>query len=217
MRKLFSFFAALTLSVGLWADGSVITYTAIAKLEKQFQKFEGVVSHDFSGDRGIVTLSGTLTKIPLCAFNACKELRSIELPESVTMIDEAAFNGCSLESITLPASVRTIGVNAFAYCSSLQSVTFLGNACQNTIGEDAFLEVGKKTPATLTLPANWTGGKPGVDGSWYGGKFEMSSTPTALPETEDSKFKIQNSKFVKNGQLIIRKENKTFNVLGQKL
>ena len=178
-KKLFSIFAALTLSVGLWADGSVITYTATAKLEKQFQKFEGVVSHNFSDDRGIVTLSGTLTRIPYSAFNACKDLRSIELPESVTMIDEAAFNGCSLESITLPASVGTIGVNAFAYCSSLQSVTFLGNACQNTIGEDAFLEVGKTTPATLTLPANWTGGKPGVDGSWYGGKFTIPA-PTPV-------------------------------------
>ena len=44
MKKIFSLFAALTLSVGLWAEGSVFTYTATEKLESQFAGLGTVAS-----------------------------------------------------------------------------------------------------------------------------------------------------------------------------
>jgi hypothetical protein len=53
---------------------------------------------------------------------------SIEIPETisglpVTAIGDYAFNGCSLSSITIPGSVKTIGKYAFSMSSNLKSVT----------------------------------------------------------------------------------------------
>ena len=153
MKKIFTLFAALTLSVGLWAEGSVFTYTATKKLETEFNQLGTVATHEFSNGAGTVTYSSTVTTIRESAF--------------------ASSN--SLQSITIPASVTTIGKNAFEVCYSLTSVTFLGNAC--TIGKSAFNYVGTTDkPATLVLPANWTGEKP-VDSqtAWYGGYFKLET------------------------------------------
>ena len=50
-------------------------------------------------------------------------LDSVSIPSSVTSIGSGAFYGChTLCSITIPDSVKTIGSYSFAYCYSLQSV-----------------------------------------------------------------------------------------------
>ncbi len=49
------------------------------------------------------------------------------IPDSVTSIEDSAFDGCSaLTSITIPDSVTSIGEYAFNGCSSLSSITFHG-------------------------------------------------------------------------------------------
>ena len=58
------------------------------------------------------------------AFYGCSSLTSIEIPNSVTSIENSAFYGCSsLTNVTIGNSVTTIGNNAFANCSSLTSIT----------------------------------------------------------------------------------------------
>ena len=62
------------------------------------------------------------TKIPAYAFS-CNSLESITIPEGVKSIGDYAFNGCSsLTDITIPDSVKSIGSSAFYGCSSLTSV-----------------------------------------------------------------------------------------------
>ena len=75
-----------------------------------------------------------LTSIGDSAFDFCRNLTSIELPEGVTSIGEDAFRGCSsLSSIKLPEGVTSIGDSAFYDCSDLTSielpegVTSIGN------------------------------------------------------------------------------------------
>ena len=54
----------------------------------------------------------------------CKSLESITLPESVTTIGDTAFHCCtSLKSVTLPNSVKRIEMVAFHKCTSLVSIT----------------------------------------------------------------------------------------------
>lgn len=67
------------------------------------------------------------------AFEDCSELSIVELPDTITCIEEMAFFGCEkLTSIVIPDSVTRIGKSAFSYCEleSLHipdSVTDIGN------------------------------------------------------------------------------------------
>ena len=143
-----------------------------------------------------VTIPASVTTIGQEAFHKCESLQSVTLSENLTTIEEAAFNECpSLASITIPAGVTTIGSGAFGNNTGLTSVTFLGNACQESVGDLAFQNVGSTTPATLVLPANWTGTKPDEDGNWYGGKFELSEDPSALPKVDGTGITVNGRKY----------------------
>lgn len=76
-----------------------------------------------------------VTSVMKGAFNACAQLNSITLPETVTEIGEYAFRGSSLVSITLPEGLLTIGDTAFSDCDSLKEITIPANV---KIGKRAF-------------------------------------------------------------------------------
>jgi len=70
------------------------------------------------------------------------------IPATVTTIGPNAFSYCSaLTSITIPGSVTTIGADAFSYCSALTSITIPGSV--TTIGADAFYWCNVLTSATI--------------------------------------------------------------------
>ena len=67
-----------------------------------------------------------LTSISNNAFEYCRGLTSIKIPNSVRIIGENAFSHCSgLDSIELPNSVFKIGICAFSYCTGLTSMIVL--------------------------------------------------------------------------------------------
>ena len=65
-----------------------------------------------------------LSVLPTEAFLECTNIKSVILPNTLTAIGTQAFWGSSLVSISIPASVETIGGSAFEDCTSLQSVMF---------------------------------------------------------------------------------------------
>lgn len=70
------------------------------------------------------------------AFNGCKKLTSIIIPNGITGIGDSAFSGCTaLATVTIPDSVISIEGNAFYNCTSLTSITL--NKVK-TIGDYAF-------------------------------------------------------------------------------
>ena len=67
----------------------------------------------------------------------CTGLTSVTIPASVTSIGDYAFYGCTgLTSVTIPASVTSIGDYAFYGCTGLTSVTI--PASVTSIGYCAF-------------------------------------------------------------------------------
>lgn len=107
-----------------------------------------------------IVISDSVTHIGANAFDYCLYLRSVDLPEGLTTIENGTFHNCQeLSSVSIPSSVTVIGDWAFARCFNITTlaipdgVTRIGKAafhfCQalssihipatvTSIGEDAF-------------------------------------------------------------------------------
>lgn len=73
----------------------------------------------------------SITGIGDAAFEGCELLTSIIIPDGVECIGAEAFRFCeSLKSITIPTSVKSVGSMAFDWCESLFSITYLGTIAQ---------------------------------------------------------------------------------------
>ena len=84
------------------------------------------------------------------AFSSMKELTSIEIPASVSIIESMAFNNTGLTSITIPATVRSIGSYAFRWNDDLVAVYSL-NETPFSIPDNAFLHPSPKTENTYKI------------------------------------------------------------------
>jgi hypothetical protein len=81
-------------------------------------------------------------------FSDCMNLQAIDIPNSVTTIDNSAFANChNLDGIIFPASVTYIGISAFENCISLKSVTIPSTI--TAIGANAFKGCNVLTRAVL--------------------------------------------------------------------
>ena len=79
----------------------------------------------YSGTDEALTVPNELGGYPVIkigdsAFDGCKSLKEVELPDSLEEIGWYAFSSSGIEKITLPANVTTIGKFAFFNCQSLQ-------------------------------------------------------------------------------------------------
>ena len=83
-----------------------------------------------------VTLSKNNIRINHYLFQNCTALKNINLPDTVNLIEEYAFYGSGLESITIPGKVARIGNYAFAECKGLTHVIIPGIV--STLGTEAF-------------------------------------------------------------------------------
>ena len=82
-------------------------------------------------------LDGT-SVIDECAFYCNKNIKMVQLPDTVTDIKNYAFSGTKLVEITIPSSVKTIRKDAFTNCTSLKNITLEGPV--DTIEDGAFDE-----------------------------------------------------------------------------
>lgn len=73
------------------------------------------------------TLSEGITRVPSHAFWCCYAMTDVDLPASLTRIEDYAFSFTELSDVDIPSGVRYIGSNAFEYCAGLTSVTLTGD------------------------------------------------------------------------------------------
>ena len=111
-------------------DGVIIFYNILNSRERTCSVSRGSTYGVYSGAIRIPervsynSIEFTVVKIDNEAFYNCRDLTSVEIPETVTIIGRDAFWGCSgLTSITIPSSVTTIGSGAFGHCESLTTIT----------------------------------------------------------------------------------------------
>lgn len=53
-----------------------------------------------------------------------REQKDVVIPEGTEKIGRRWFQGCGVESVTIPASVKKVGDDAFLNCRSLKRVIF---------------------------------------------------------------------------------------------
>ena len=75
-------------------------------------------------DLKTVNIPNSVTSIGADAFSLCVNLRSVIIPDSVTSIGNSAFDRCeNIETVMIPTSVTSIGDGAFSGCYSLTNIT----------------------------------------------------------------------------------------------
>ena len=95
-------------------------------------------TNEMSDDPTVTAFNGiTTTTIGGWAFNGCTSLQSITLPNTIKNIEQGAFRGCTnLQSVTGCTQLEIIGDYAFYNCQQL--ITFSFNDGLRRIGESAF-------------------------------------------------------------------------------
>lgn len=87
-------------------------------------------------------IAGTVQTMGVNVASFCSDLKELVFmgESQCTQISTSAFWGCGLTSLTIPASVKTIGGGAFKACTSLSQITFETGSCLETIegGNGAF-------------------------------------------------------------------------------
>ena len=127
----------------------------------------------FSGCTSLesITIPNSVTSIGACAFYSCTSLTSVTFEEGSQLTEIAdgdfdysdyscygVFSDCtSIESITIPNSVTSIGFYAFYNCDSLTSVTFEEGSQCTSIGKDAFKACDSLTSITIPSSVTWIG------------------------------------------------------------
>ena len=126
-----------------------------------------------------VVLPESLKIINEAAFYGCENLSKINLPDGLEYIFYEAFYGTNLKSVHIPESVIKIDNDVFDYCDNLKKVTFTKAVCEITAC--ASLE-------EIVYPADFTGF------NRYGVELLASSCPELKKITFPSVEKKHNIK-----------------------
>ncbi len=172
MKTVKKFLAVLMCAAMLF--GSVAMFGGIASAA---YKKEGFLTFQIEGDgavlikcdesaTGEITVPAAIGGVPVKriasaellggrfgAFGSCEGITKLNLPDSITQIDDAAFIYCSkLAEINIPAGVTEIGSNCFDGCESLKKIDIPDGV--KSIGNNAF--AGCKSLEEITIPEGVT-------------------------------------------------------------
>ncbi|MCR5795592.1 MAG: leucine-rich repeat protein [Solobacterium sp.] len=118
------------------------------------------------------------------AFSSCTALQEISLPSTLTHIGRAAFRGCDLQDVTLPAGLQKIGDIVFLNNKQLAGISFDGEN-ENYKTEDGVLYTADgKT--LIEMPAGREGSfaiPEGVETVAYGAFAFSRLSHAGMPET----------------------------------
>ena len=112
-----------------------------------------------------VVFGSGITVVGECLFWECENLKSIQVPSSVTKLYNAFYGCTALKSVKLPSSVTHLGAT-FVDCTALETISAPGLM---SLGEHTFQGTAIKS---YTLPSTLTDMSPLA---FWGGKIESFS------------------------------------------
>ncbi len=153
MKKIFSFYCCVLLSIAAWGDVSKVNVGDIwYNIDTDAKTAE--VTYPGSSEPGTSLYALTSVEIPATitvddvtynvtaigkkAFRKVNSLTSISLPEGLSSIGEEAFYKTNITEIGIPNSVTTLGYQAVAYCDNLTTITLGQHCADNDWGAWAF-------------------------------------------------------------------------------
>ena len=183
-----------------------------------FNKQENLL-HSFPAAKATeYVIPETVDTIGSCAF-ANVAITSITFPETLVYIAQEAFMNTKLTKVDFPSSLTAIGMYAFDLCEGITTVT-----CQATTPpimsdgrEEYITSVFCRVPienATLYVPKESVEAYKSAN-QWknFGTVLPIEDTGVEDITTAPSSF----SKMLHNGQLIITRDGKTYNVMGMEI
>lgn len=117
--------------------GEVVIPETVVYNNRSFRVMK-ILSSAFENCRELtsVSLPNSITEIQSNAFSRNSALVNVNLPTGLTYIGSSAFSGCSVESFSFPEGLTTIGSGAFSGCSYIKSI-HLPNSLE-VLDENAF-------------------------------------------------------------------------------
>ncbi len=126
-------------------------YVEVYECDVNAEKVE--IPSEVEGDSKTVPV----TRIGENAFNSCKSLTEVKIPDSITEIGANAFWGCTaLESLTIPATVTNINKTAFSHCTAFGTIYgYTGSAAEEFAKANGytFIDLDAVEPATDNKPS----------------------------------------------------------------
>lgn len=110
---------------GMYYSGEIVIPSEVTYLGTTY-RVTSIKEWAFESCRNLtsVIIPNSITSIGSNAFWACPKLRSVIIGDGVTSIGDYAFFSCdSLTSVSIGNSVTSIGRGAFGHCSILPSIT----------------------------------------------------------------------------------------------
>ena len=161
-----------------------------------------------------VTFAGkALREIDDWAFYNCHSLKDITIPESVTTIGKAAFFDCShLKEITLPSSMQSIKDNAFGQCAQVKKMNVRA-AVPPLVESETFEDIDRSIEVLVPQGSL----KLYREAPYWQEFFYISESEVPSNVGEVSTENTIIHKILRDGQLLILRDGKTYNVMGQEL
>ena len=134
-------------------DGACIGQNSFTSYKGAFTiegSLSGVGENAFQSCSGLTSVSVKSGSIGNLAFAYCSNLSAVTLMDGVTHIGKYAFDSCPISQITIPGSVKSMGVSIFSNCTGLNTVT-IGDGAY--IGENVF----KKYAGTIVFEGGLSG------------------------------------------------------------
>ena len=153
----------------------------------------------------------TIHRIAPFAFYQCKGLTELVFNDGLQTIEEKAFAHCTgLKTLSLPASMAVFGEMAFQGCTGLETIYCYAEEAPE-VNDNTFLNVPRENVTVYVPKGSFLNYR---SNGWFGFNIiEMGEQ--GIESIQYSEFRIQ--KVIKNGQLFIEKNGKTYNAQGAEM